>query len=144
MRTPASSHQQQVLQQILLLLLLQKHLLLYLLLVQLLRRRQVEVVDDVRDVGDTVLLRRSSSSARMRRLAAALVRHILRLASRLPLVEAVVVHVLHARQRVLLLIVRRDVRRPCLIEATGALESLVISSILLRVSRLPLACAMLQ
>lgn len=125
-------------------LLLQEHLLFYLLLVELLGRRQIEVVDDVRDVGDTVLLRRSSSSARMRRLAAALVRHILRLASRLPLVEAVVVHVLHARQRVLLLIVRRDVRRPCLIEATGALESLVIGPLLLWVRCLPLARTMLQ
>ena len=111
---------------------------------KLLRGRQIEIVDDVRDVGDTILLRGCSTRSCMRRLAAALVSHVLLLTDSLPLVEAVVVHVLHARQRVLLLVVGGDVRRPCLIEATGALESLVIGPLLLWVSRLPLARAMLQ
>lgn len=100
---------------ILLLLLLQKHLLLYLLLVQLLRGRQVEVVDDVCDVGDAVLLRSSTSCQRW--ISAALVSHVLlvALARRLSLAEVLVVHILHACEGVLLLIVGGDVCRACLI-----------------------------
>ena len=94
-----------------LLLLLQKHLLFYLLLVELLGGRQVEIVDDVRDVGDAILLRGSSTRASMCRVSTALVSYILLLANGLALVEAVVVHVLHAGQRVLLLVVGGNVRR---------------------------------
>ena len=78
---------------------------------QLLRGRQVEVVDDVRDVGDAILLRGCSTCGCKRRIPVALVRHVLRvgLAARLSLVEVVVAHVLHAGQRILLLVVCRDV-----------------------------------
>lgn len=99
------------------LLLLEKHLLFYLLLVQLLRGRQVEVVDDVRDVGDAILLRGSSTRGCKRRVRVALERHVLLLvlADGLPLVEVVVAHVLHAGKRILLLVVCCDACRARLI-----------------------------
>ena len=136
-RAPSTRH----VPRILLLLLLEKHLLFYLLLVELLRGSQVEVVDDVRDVGDAVLLRGSSTRSRKRRIAVALVSHILRvgLARGLPLGEAIVAHVLHARQRVLLLVICRDVGGTRLIQAAGTLEPLMVASLLLRVRGLPLA-----
>ena len=111
----------------------------------MLRGRQVEVVDDVRDVGDAVLLR-SSASGCQGRISATLVSHVLlvTLARGLPLVEVLVVHILHACKSILLLVVGGDVRGARLIQATSALESLAIGPVLLRVCSLSLACAVLQ
>ena len=128
---------------ILLLLLLKKHLLLYLLLVQLLRWRQVEVVDDVRDVGHAVLLRARTTSCK-RRITAALVRGVLLVGRAGTLAEVFLIHILHTRERRLLLVVGRDVGRARLTQAAGALEPLVIRPICLRMTRLSLTRAVLH
>ena len=109
----------------------------------MLRGCQVEVVDDVRDVGDAVLLR-SSTSCCQGRIATSLVSHVLvALAVCLSLVEVLVVYILHACECILLLVVGGDVRGARLIQTASALESLVIGPVLLRCS-LSLACAVLK
>ena len=126
------------------LLILQKHLQFHLLLMQLLRRRQVEVVDDVREFRNILDIRHAVLRLTLSSLGCVTVLVLRGGRISLLLREIVGVHVLHACQRILLLIVRGHVSRPSLIEAARALKSFMVDSLLLRMLVLSLACAILH
>ena len=97
---------------------------------QLLRRRQIEIVDDVCDVGHPIGLPRGIGTCcrrwgEVRAADPVLVAQVLVIRST-SLTKILMIYILHTRQRILLLILTRNIRRPSLIKAPSALKPFML------------------